>query len=156
GMGVVYKAYDSSLDRFVALKVLSPTLSRNRTFIERFRREAVACGKLSHPNITHIYSISSKDEPLHYFAMEYVEGENLAERVQREGPFPPERVLDVARQTALGLKEAAAAAIIHRDIKPSNLLLTASGQIKITDFGLAKARASLGQTLDLTSTGVVM
>ncbi len=156
GMGVVYKAYDSSLDRFVALKVLSPTLSRNRTFIERFRREAVACGKLSHPNITHIYSISSKDEPLHYFAMEYVEGENLAERVQREGPFPPERVLDVARQTALGLKEAAAAAIIHRDIKPSNLLLTASGQVKITDFGLAKARASLGQTLDLTSTGVVM
>ena len=156
GMGVVYKAFDTSLDRHVALKVLAPALSRNAQFIERFRREAVACGKLSHPNITHIYSISGKDAPVHYFAMEYVEGDDLAEWVRRKGPFPMQQVLEIARQTALGLREAASARIIHRDVKPSNLLLTAAGQVKITDFGLAKARAAIGNTLDLTTTGVVM
>lgn len=156
GMGVVYKAYDTSLDRHVALKVLSHSLTRNDTFIERFHREAKACGKLSHPNITHIYSISGADEPYHYFAMEYVEGQNLAERVRDNGPFPVDKALEICRLTALGLREAAAAGIIHRDIKPSNLLLTPSQQVKITDFGLAKARAAMGHTLDLTTTGVVM
>jgi serine/threonine protein kinase len=156
GMGVVYKAYDASLDRHVALKVLSSELNRNKNFIERFRREAKACGKLSHPNITHIYSISPRDERWHHFAMEYVEGRNLAEWVRDEGVFPLERIVEIARQASRGLEVAAKAKIIHRDIKPSNLLLTADKRVKITDFGLAKARASMGATLDLTSTGVVM
>ncbi len=156
GMGVVYKAYDASLDRHVALKVLSSELNRNKNFIERFRREAKACGKLSHPNITHIYSISPRDERWHHFAMEYVEGRNLAEWVRDEGVFSLERIVEIARQASRGLNAAAKAKIIHRDIKPSNLLLTADGRVKITDFGLAKARASMGATLDLTSTGVVM
>lgn len=156
GMGVVYKAYDASLDRHVALKVLSSELNRNKNFIERFRREAKACGKLSHPNITHIYSISPRTERWHHFAMEYVKGRNLAEWVRDEGVFSLKRIVEIARQASRGLHVAATAKIIHRDIKPSNLLLTADERVKITDFGLAKARASLGATLDLTSTGVVM
>jgi serine/threonine protein kinase len=156
GMGVVYKALDMSLDRHVALKVLSSELSRNRQFIERFHREAKACARLNHPNITVIHARSEEDAEIHWFAMELVEGENLADRVKRDGPLPVERVLDIARQCALGLKTAAAQRIIHRDIKPSNLVFTPECQVKITDFGLAKAKAAMGHTLDLTSTGVVM
>lgn len=156
GMGVVYKAHDTSLNRHVALKVLSSELSRNSQFTARFRREAQACAQLSHPNITHIYTISDDTDPCQYFVMEFVDGPTLAERVEEEGPLPIPEILEIARQTARGLQAAARHKIVHRDIKPSNLMLTSSGQIKITDFGLAKARADMGHTLDLTSTGVVM
>ncbi|MCA8924410.1 MAG: serine/threonine protein kinase, partial [Planctomycetes bacterium] len=156
GMGVVYKAHDTSLNRHVALKVLSSELSRNSQFTARFRREAQACAQLSHPNITHIYTISEDTDPCQYFVMEFVDGPTLAERVEAEGPLPFPEILEIARQTARGLQAAARHKIVHRDIKPSNLMLTSSKQVKITDFGLAKARADMGHTLDLTSTGVVM
>lgn len=157
GMGVVYKARDTSLNRLVAVKVLSPELGRNQQFTARFRREAQSCAQLTHPNITVIHSISKKDEPFQYFVMELVDGENLADRVRLRGPLAAGEVLRCARQTAHGLKAAAAQGIIHRDIKPSNLMLGRDGQVKITDFGLAKARAEVGAgTLALTSTGVVM
>ena len=157
GMGVVYKARDTSLNRLVAVKVLARELGRNLSFTARFRREAQSCAQLTHPNITVIHSISKKEEPFQYFVMELVDGENLADRVRLRGPLGPGEVLRVARQTAQGLKTAAAQGIIHRDIKPSNLMLTRDGQVKITDFGLAKARAEVGAgTLALTSTGVVM
>ncbi|MCO5164909.1 MAG: serine/threonine protein kinase [Planctomycetes bacterium] len=151
GMGVVYKAHDTSLDRFVALKVLNPDLCKNQQFIERFEREAKACAALSHPNITHIYAI---DRQRHYFVMELVEGENLADLVKRVGPLPVTRAIDCTRQAARGLRAGAALGIIHRDIKPSNLLVSAEGQVKITDFGLAKA--FIDRNPGLTSTGVVM
>jgi len=153
GMGTVYKAQDTSLERYVALKVLSPELCRNKQFMERFVREAKAVAQLTHPNITTIYQYTKGDV---FFAMEYVPGINFADRVKEDGPVALDVALEVARQTARGLKAAAARRIIHRDIKPSNLLVTGEGQIKITDFGLAKAWASVGHTLDLTSTGVVM
>ena len=156
GMGVVYRAHDESLDRSVALKVLSPDLSRNGQFIERFQREAKSCARLSHPNITVIYARSEEGAEHHWFAMEFVEGRNLADRVKRDGPLDPGEVLEIGRQSAQGLKAAALHKIIHRDIKPSNVLWMPDGQVKITDFGLAKARAAMGHTLDLTSTGVVM
>ena len=157
GMGVVYKARDTALNRHVAVKVLSPELGRNLQFTARFRREAQSCAQLTHPNITVIHSISKKEEPFQYFVMELVDGENLADRVRLRGPLGVGEVLRATRQTAQGLKAAAAQGIIHRDIKPSNLMLTRDGQVKITDFGLAKARAEVGAgTLALTSTGVVM
>ncbi len=151
GMGVVYAAYDTSLDRRVAIKVLNAELCRNAQFIERFEREAKACAALSHPNITHIYAI---DKARHYFVMELVAGDNLADRVARDGPLAPPLALDVVRQTARGLRAGAAIGIIHRDIKPSNLLIDAQGQVKITDFGLAKA--FVDRNPGLTSTGIVM
>lgn len=151
GMGVVYQAHDTSLDRHVALKVLNPDLCRNQQFIERFEREAKACAALSHPNITHIYAI---DRLRHYFVMELVEGENLADLVKRVGPLSVAKALDYTRQTARGLRAGAALGIIHRDIKPSNLLVSDESQVKITDFGLAKA--FIDRNPGLTSTGVVM
>jgi serine/threonine protein kinase len=151
GMGVVYKAHDTSLDRFVAIKVLNPDLCRNQQFIERFEREAKACAALSHPNITHIYAI---DRGKHYFVMEFVEGENLADLVKRVGPLAVPKAIEYTRQCARGLRAGAALGIIHRDIKPSNLLVSDESQVKITDFGLA--RAFVDRNPGLTSTGVVM
>lgn len=151
GMGVVYKAHDTSLDRTVAVKVLNPDLCRNHQFVERFEREAKACAALSHPNITHIYAIDRKS---HFFVMEWVDGENLADRVKRVGPLKPGEAVEMVRQAGRGLRAGAGIGIIHRDIKPSNLLVSREGQIKITDFGLAKA--FIDRNPGLTSTGVVM
>src|SRR5258708_2559236 len=153
GMGVVYKAFDQSLDRHVALKVLSRELTANKQFVERFEREARSAAQLSHQNITVIYYFGAEGKT-HFYVMEFVEGRNLADLVKERGPLPVARALDIARQCTLGLKAATAHRIIHRDVKPSNILLKPDGEVKITDFGLAKA--VLGTALELTSTGVVM
>jgi serine/threonine protein kinase len=153
GMGVVYKAHDTSLDRHVALKVLSRELTANKQFVERFVREARAAAQLTHPNITSIFFCGSEGRT-HYYVMEFVEGRNLADLVKERGPLPVSRALDVAKQCTHGLKAATDHRIIHRDVKPSNILLMPDGQVKITDFGLAKA--VIGTALELTSTGVVM
>lgn len=153
GMGVVYEAHDSDLERNVALKVLSRELCRNPRFIDRFRREARAAARLNHPNITHVYSIG-EEAGNHYFVMELVRGTNLADLVAKEGPLPIRKAVDITRQTAQGLRAAAQSQIIHRDVKPSNLLVTSDGEVKITDFGLAKA--IMGSAVELTTTGVVM
>jgi serine/threonine protein kinase len=154
GMGIVYESFDSELDRTVALKVLNRDLCRNPRFIDRFKREAKAAARLSHPNITHVYAIG-EDNGNHYFAMEYVDGQNLDEILKETGPLPPVKALDMIRQTAVGLRVALQSKIVHRDIKPSNLLLTQEGEIKVTDFGLAKALMTT-PAVELTTTGVVM
>ena len=153
GMGIVYEAFDTDLDRSVALKVLNRDLCKNPRFIDRFKREARAAARLSHPNITHVYSIGEEDGN-HFFAMEFVDGKNLGETLEAEGAMPLVKAIDIVRQTAVGLRVAHQQTIVHRDIKPSNLLVTPDGELKITDFGLAKA--VMGSALELTTTGVVM
>ncbi len=137
GMGSVFKARQKELDRLVALKILSPRLSRNAAFVERFLQEARAAGKLNHPNIVAAIDVG-EDQGFHYFAMEYVDGETLAAVVAREGRLPEDRALAIATAVAKALGHAFERGLIHRDIKPENIMVTADGRVRVTDFGLAR------------------
>jgi len=151
GMGVVYKGRDAALDRWVAVKTLLPSMVSDTEAHERFLREARSAAALSHPNLTQIYSIG-EDSGTPYFAMEFIEGQTLAQKIERDGRLKPSEAVRLMRQVALGLQEAQRFQLIHRDIKPANLILTADGTVKITDFGLAK-RAQGPASMQLTATG---
>ena len=150
GMGAVYKATDPSLDRFVAIKVLT---HREPRYVERFRREAQMLAKIMHPSIIQIYEIVGSDEDGSdpYIVMEYFEGKPL-DSALKMGPMNAAQVVSIIRQTADGLKKAHANSVIHRDIKPANLMLAPSGDVKILDFGIAKA---LDAKKDLTGQTVL-
>src|SRR5436305_608947 len=138
GMGAVYRAVDPSLDRYVAIKVLT---QREPKYVERFRREAQVLAKIMHPSIIQIYEIvgSDEDQSDPYIVMEYFEGKPL-DSLLKEGPVPGPAVVNILRQTAEGLKKAHANQVIRRDIKPANIMVADNADVKILDFGIAKLR----------------
>jgi len=146
GMGEVYRARDPRLERTVAIKILAPQLAQSDAYRQRFQREARAASALSHPNIAHVYDVGEQDG-IHFIAMEYVEGENLRAVLAR-GPLEPDRVAEVGIQMASALEEAHGRGIVHRDIKPANAVMSANGQVKVLDFGLARQVHEGGTPLD--------
>jgi Tol biopolymer transport system component/tRNA A-37 threonylcarbamoyl transferase component Bud32 len=147
GMGVVWKAVDTSLDREVAIKVLPPTLATEPERLARFEREAKLLASLQHPSIASVFGLHESDG-LRFLAMEMVPGEDLARRLER-GPLPLEDAIAVAEQIAAAVQTAHEAGVIHRDLKPANIVLTADDQVKVLDFGLAKAlETAVGAGLD--------
>ncbi len=140
GMGEVYLALDTKLDRKVAIKVLRPDWVEEEHLKKRLLREAQAAAKLDHPNICAIYDVNEADSAT-FIVMQYIEGESLAEKMERQ-PLELSSALAIVEQAAEGLAEAHAHGIVHRDIKPHNMMLTPRGQLKILDFGLAKQMRS--------------
>ena len=137
GMGQVFLARQKSLDRLVAVKVLSRKLADNPDYVKRFLAEARSAAKLNHENIV-LAVDTGQVSSFYYFVMEYVEGETLQSVISREGALPERRALEIARQIATGLWQASQQGLIHRDIKPANIMITPAGQAKICDFGLAR------------------
>jgi serine/threonine protein kinase len=137
GMGQVFKAYQKSMDRFVAIKVLNADLCNNQLFVERFKREARIAGKFSHPNAIQVFDIGNYQNQ-YYFIMEYISGNTLKEKLREEGRFEQKYVFEILKQILSVLKEAERLNIIHRDIKPDNIMFTATGAVKLADLGLAR------------------
>jgi serine/threonine-protein kinase len=138
GMAEVYLATDRVLDRPVAVKTLGAWLASDATFVERFRREALASARISHPNLVAVFDAGSEDG-VHYIVMEHVPGETLADVISREGPLRPDRARRIATSVADALGVAHAAGIVHRDVKPANVMLTPDGRAKLMDLGIARS-----------------
>ena len=152
GMAVVYKARQTSPNRIVALKVLPPELSLDRTYIARFRQEADSAAALEHPNIVPIYVVDEA-EGLHYIAMKFIDGRTLKEIIHERGTLPLDETMRLVEQVANALDYAHSRGVIHRDIKPSNMMLDRNGWVYLTDFGLARGTGGGG---GLTVAGTVM
>ncbi len=152
GMAQVYRAMDRQLDRPVALKVLFPELSVDRAFVERFRREAQAAANLSHPNIVPVFDWG-EDDGTYFIVMEYVEGRPLSAVLRDPERLPPRQIATIGASVASALAFAHRHSVVHRDVKPGNVLLTPDGEVKVTDFGIARA---VNTEESLTQTGAVM
>ena len=151
GMANVYLAYDTILDRNVAVKVLRGDLANDEKFVRRFQREALSASSLSNPNIVEVYDVG-EDNGEYYIVMEYVEGKHLKALLKKRGKLTVPEVIDITLQITNGLSVAHDSYIIHRDIKPQNILILENGMIKITDFGIAVAM----NATQLTQTNSVM
>ena len=151
GMANVYLAYDTILDRRVAIKVLRGDLSGDEKFVRRFQREALSASSLSHPNIVEMYDVG-EDNGLYYIVMEYIEGKTLKQLIKKRGSLTLSEAIDIMLQLTDGISHAHDSYIIHRDLKPQNIMIREDGSIKITDFGIAMALNST----QLTQTNSVM
>jgi serine/threonine-protein kinase len=152
GMAQVYRAHDELLDRTVALKVLFPELSVDQTFVERFSREAQSAAKLSHPNIVPVFDWG-EDGGTYFIVMEFIDGHPLSDEIREHGQIEPTRAATIASSVAAALDYAHRRGVVHRDIKPGNVLITEEGQVKVTDFGIARA---VNTEESLTQVGSVM
>ncbi len=151
GMGVVFKARHRRLGRVVALKILPPSLARDRDLLSRFRREVDVAARLSHPNIVSVLD-ADEDRGVQFMTMDYVQGNDLDRLVRAGGVLPVDLALDCVIQAARGLEAAHAQGIVHRDIKPGNLMLDGSGQVRVLDLGLARL-VEASNPFDETTTG---
>ncbi|RLA50604.1 MAG: hypothetical protein DRQ98_12645, partial [Gammaproteobacteria bacterium] len=157
GMGEVWRARDTELDRQVAVKILPESFASDEDRLERFHREAKALAALSHPNLLDIYDVGSTDG-IHYAVTELLEGDTLRERITPSG-LPWKKVTSIGAAVADGLAAAHGRGIIHRDLKPENLFITADGRVKILDFGLAAVHEEAdadAKTATITEAGTVM
>ncbi|MCL6593421.1 MAG: Stk1 family PASTA domain-containing Ser/Thr kinase, partial [Alicyclobacillus sp.] len=145
GMAVVYRALDTLLGRQVAVKMLRTQYASDEEFVQRFRREAQSAARLSHANIVNLYDVGVSAEGQYYLVMEYIDGPTLKAVIRARAPLPVKEAVDIAMQVCDALQHAHNHGIIHRDIKPHNILLTQSGQVKVADFGIA--RANTGNTI---------
>lgn len=152
GMGVVYKAWEESLQRYVAIKMLGDALAHDDALVERFLREARAVADLSHPNVVQVFTVDTH-EGRPYFAMEYVEGESLKDLIHTSRRIDPRRAARIVREAASGLDAAHAKGVIHRDVKPDNIMLTKYGGVKVVDFGIARTADAESR---LTGTGMMV
>src|SRR6202040_1689728 len=151
GMGVVYKGWDLKLERYAAVKFLSPHRSGSEDFKRRFAREARTASRLEHPNICTVFETDETDDGRLFIAMAFCEGESLKRKIER-GPLPLPQALGIAAQVASGLAAAHDKGVVHRDIKPGNVMVAEDGRVKIVDFGIAH----LADETRLTRTGDVM
>ncbi len=154
GMADVYLAEQESLKRNVALKILKPDLAKDNSYVKRFHREAQAAARLVQANIVQIYEVGDADG-FHFIAQEYVQGRNLRQYLTRHGAVEPVMAINVLRQCGMALQKAGELDVIHRDIKPENIMLSTKGEIKVTDFGLARVNNQESK-LDLTQIGITM
>ena len=154
GMAYVYKAKCHKLNRFVAIKILKPEYRTDAVFLQKFQVEAQAAAALSHPNIVNIYDVG-EEEDLFYIVMEFVDGITLKEYIQQKGRILPKETVEIALYIAAGIQAAHGQNIIHRDIKPQNILVGRNGDVKVTDFGIAKAVSTNTMTATNIAVGSV-
>lgn len=144
GMGEVYKAMQIALGRVVALKILNADLTKDRSFVEKFLREARAAGKFNHPNVIHVHE-AGEDQGTYFYSMEFLDGGSVQDQVAKGGKLSPRRATEIVLQAARALEYAEKVGIVHCDIKPDNLMLTPGGDVRLADLGIAKTLNDKGK-----------